>query len=424
MRMRYSISLGLMGTILWACAAAAAQQAEPRSQKREGGDVRPATPQNPVRSRAGRVPLDRAAVRDGGAPATTQPATTQPTAGPAPRLVLKPTVFDFGEVWEGMPAKQEFTIKNAGDAPLNLSAKSSCGCTVASRPKSPLAPNETTTFTVEYKTSHVGKAHKTVTLMTNDPGQRNVKIDVKGVVKPLYKATPGKRIVFRDLEPGSKENVTVKLENKFEKPLMLKLKEGQTFGNFDVELREVKPGEAYELSVTTKPPLRVGWNRAIVKLATGLDVVPEISIPVHGNAQPRVFVSPFTLTVTPNDKEPSEKLLRVQYRTSSPVKITKVRSSLESVRCEVQPSTAPTGLSKTAYHQIRVLLPPYDEIPEDGGLVEIFTDDKDEEYQRLEVPIVRRDLGRRQARPVTKAPGDVREALRRKLEEAQQKKGQ
>lgn len=425
MRMRYLTGVGLLGTLLYISAVAVAQQTEPPPEKPESGDLRPATPQYPEKHRADRSRVVPEMTRDSRVPAT-RPATTQPSAGPAPALKLHPRVFDFGELWEGMPAKQKFTIQNVGVAPLELSAKSSCGCTVASKPKSPLAPNETTTFSVEYKTSHVGKAHKTITLLTNDPKRKSVKIDVKGLVKPIYKATPSKRIVFRALEPGSKENVTLNLEMQYEEPVMLRLKDGQNFDKFDVALREVKPGEAYELSVSTKPPLRVGWNRTTITLETGLELVPTITIPVHGNAQPRVFASPFTLTVTPNNTQPSQKLVRVQYRTATPVKITKVNSSLDSVRCEVQSSSAPVGPAKSAYHQVRVFLPPYDEIPADGGIVEIFTDDADEKYQRLEVPIVRRDLRRKatQPKPISRSSEDVREALRRKLEEAKQKKGQ
>ena len=75
-----------------------------------------------------------------------------------PRLELSPTVFNFGEVWEGMPARQEFAVKNTGDAPLTLTLKTYCGCTPVTRPKSPLPPGESTTFTVSYSTKRKGPA--------------------------------------------------------------------------------------------------------------------------------------------------------------------------------------------------------------------------------------------------------------------------
>ena len=79
-------------------------------------------------------------------------ATSAPAIAAGPRIELSPAEFDFGELWQGMPAEREFTVKNAGDAPLTISSRSNCGCTVATPPKSPLEPGESCTFKIRYDT--------------------------------------------------------------------------------------------------------------------------------------------------------------------------------------------------------------------------------------------------------------------------------
>ncbi|NLG41633.1 MAG: DUF1573 domain-containing protein, partial [Phycisphaerae bacterium] len=68
-------------------------------------------------------------------PAAKGAAGTPESAGSSgvPRLELSPTALEFGEVWQGERAAGEFTVRNVGTAPLTLTLKSSCGCTVASK---------------------------------------------------------------------------------------------------------------------------------------------------------------------------------------------------------------------------------------------------------------------------------------------------
>ena len=68
-----------------------------------------------------------------GAPAAPQsmPVHDVATQGPPPKIVLSDTEFNFGEVWSGDKVEKEITVENKGQAALNFSVRSSCGCTVA-----------------------------------------------------------------------------------------------------------------------------------------------------------------------------------------------------------------------------------------------------------------------------------------------------
>jgi hypothetical protein len=320
-------------------------------------------------------------------PAAEPPATSQPE--PAPRMELSPTKFDFGEVWQTVPVKREFTIKNTGQADLTIGAKSSCGCTVATTPKSPLPPGESTTFTITYDSKTVGDANKKVTLSTNDPAQASVDIPVVGKVKPVFKISRQDRIMLRDLELNSAERGELKLTNNFGRPLQLKLKDGQDFGHFDVSLQEIKPGLEYELVVVTRPPLELGWNQVNVTLETGASEVPTISIPISANAQPRVQVFPPMLAVNPENAGPVQKVVSVEYRVDMPIKITGVKPAIDSIKYELLPDESPAPDRKIVSHKIRLTLPAYAQVPEEGTRVEILTDDHDPQYQSLNVRIMK-----------------------------------
>jgi hypothetical protein len=334
------------------------------------------------------------------------PPASQPAGGAAPRMELNPTKFDFGEIWQTVPVKREFTIKNTGSADLTIGAKSSCGCTVATTPKSPLPPGETTTFTITYDSKAAGNANRKVTLSTNDPAQPSVDIPVVGKVKPVFKMSPQDRIMLRDLEPGSAERGAIVLTNNFGRPLALKLKDGQEFGRFDVSLREIRPGEEYELVAVTRPPLDIGWNQVNVTLETGASEVPTISIPVAANAQPRVMVFPPMVSVNPENTGPIQKVVSIDYRQDTPLKITAVKPAVESIKYELLPDEPAAPDRKIASHKIRLTLPPYADVPADGTRVEILTDDHDPQYQLLYVRIIKlKDVPRvRRIGPDTNAP--------------------
>ena len=49
------------------------------------------------------------------------------------------------------------------------------------------------------------------------------------------------------------------------------------------ELREVKPGEHYELIVALSPPQKPGKLRSWIRVKTGVKEVPETTIPVYAD---------------------------------------------------------------------------------------------------------------------------------------------
>ncbi len=352
-------------------------------------------------------------------PAPAPPPAPTPTPMPPPpapktgeqmppaaggKFEMEPTEYKFGDVWMGANLSKEFTVRNTGEGPLTLSVRSSCGCTVATNPKSPLPAGESTTFSITYDSKRPGAASKSVTVTTNDPAKPSVTIKVEGNVNPIFEMKPQPNIAFQQVEVGTTATEKMTLTNKYTSPLSLKIKEGQDFGVFEAELKEVEPQKVYDLVVKTKPPLRTGSNHAMINLITSDPNVPEIMVSVFANAQPKVFASPFTIWVTPDRKEPFEQQIRVISKATAPATVKEVKASIEGFKFEILPMESKVEGATQIGQSIKVTVPKYEDIPEAGGKLEIATDDSDPQYQKIEVPIVRRAVPARRA-TTQPAPG-------------------
>ncbi|MDG1332693.1 MAG: DUF1573 domain-containing protein [Crocinitomicaceae bacterium] len=92
---------------------------------------------------------------------------------------------DYGEVKHGGNGQCTFDFTNTGSEPLIIqNAKGSCGCTVPSWPKEPLAPGKTASITVKYDTKRPGAINKSVTITSNAVNTPVKVIRIKGNVLP------------------------------------------------------------------------------------------------------------------------------------------------------------------------------------------------------------------------------------------------
>jgi len=96
-----------------------------------------------------------------------------------PVITFDKTEHDFGEIVNGTPVETTFTYTNTGKAPLVVTnIKSTCGCTVPKGwSKDPLAPGESSSFTVKFNGKGANKVSKTVNITANtEKGKEQVKI--------------------------------------------------------------------------------------------------------------------------------------------------------------------------------------------------------------------------------------------------------
>src|SRR5690606_4584810 len=113
-----------------------------------------------------------------------------------PKIEFKTETIDYGTVKKADDnGMRIFEFTNTGDTPLVISdVKTSCGCTVPSKPKEPIMPGKTGQIEVKYNMSP-GSFNKTVTVVSNAVNSKdgNTLLRIKGnVVAPEGTATPTK----------------------------------------------------------------------------------------------------------------------------------------------------------------------------------------------------------------------------------------
>lgn len=87
---------------------------------------------------------------------------------------------DFGKVSKGTDdGIRTLEFRNTGDKPLIISdVKSTCGCTVPSKPTEPIMPGQTGKIEVKYN-MNPGPIRKTITIQSNAVNYDNGSIPVK-----------------------------------------------------------------------------------------------------------------------------------------------------------------------------------------------------------------------------------------------------
>ena len=114
---------------------------------------------------------------------TTKKATTVETpkvdgAG----MVYENETIDYGTIPHSAEGKREFVFVNNGNKPLIITnAQGSCGCTVPSFPKEPIAPGAKAVIGVKYDTKRPGAFNKTVTITSNASATPKV-LTIKGTI--------------------------------------------------------------------------------------------------------------------------------------------------------------------------------------------------------------------------------------------------
>ena len=102
-------------------------------------------------------------------------------------MAFENETIDYGTIAANSDGKREFVFVNNGNKPLIIeSAQGSCGCTVPSFPKEPIAPGAKAVIGVKYDTSRAGQPFtKTITIKSNAAGQETKVVTIKGNVLAL-----------------------------------------------------------------------------------------------------------------------------------------------------------------------------------------------------------------------------------------------
>jgi hypothetical protein len=102
--------------------------------------------------------------------------------GSAAAIAFDSTEHNFGTLPYAGDGTYNFIFRNTGSAPLLLTnVRSSCGCTIPSWPKEPIAAGTTDTIRVSYNTHISGRFSKSISVFSNATATPVI-LKIKGTV--------------------------------------------------------------------------------------------------------------------------------------------------------------------------------------------------------------------------------------------------
>lgn len=215
---------------------------------------------------------------------------------PGPRIQVDEPTHDFGRVPSGEGRTHEFLVKNVGTAPLEIrQVRTSCGCTTTGEWDRQIEPGSTGRIPLRFDTgSFSGTIQRTVTLVTNDPRQSQLVMQVKAEIWVPVEVRP--RTVMFQYHSDTTEGETkeVRLISHLDEPLQFD-EVRSDHPSFAVTLDTVDPGREYALQIRTVPPLGSGMiTTPLVLKPSNPDVAPIQVIAYAIERQP-ITISPSRL---------------------------------------------------------------------------------------------------------------------------------
>jgi hypothetical protein len=198
---------------------------------------------------------------------------------PKPALVAEKLSVDAGEVLQGEAAHYLFTLKNTGDAPLEIAAKSNCGCTVASYDKV-IAPGAAGKIEAQIRTEGFrGRIGKTIDVTTNDPEQPRITLQLAADVLTVVNVLPASQppLALKDDAPTVRE---LQVQLRDTEPVELK----QVTCSVPYATARAEPVESgsgntrtYRVTLTVQPDAPIGRTPLSVTLFTTSKREPQAS---------------------------------------------------------------------------------------------------------------------------------------------------
>jgi hypothetical protein len=175
-----------------------------------------------------------------------------PPAPPKPEIFVPQPEKNAGDIFAGEDIDETFEVANRGPGVLNVqNVRTSCGCQTVRFDKT-IPPNGKGEVVMKVRTrGYSGSVRKSATIESDDPKQPKITVTVTANIKTLMKFEPAYP-VLEGLR-GEELATTVKLRRDIPGTLeIVSVTPQQGTAPVVHELKEVKPGEEFELAIKVK----------------------------------------------------------------------------------------------------------------------------------------------------------------------------
>lgn len=207
------------------------------------------------------------------------PIAAMATIGP--KAQVPETTYDFGEVFEDVKLTHTFTIKNIGDALLEIKdIDSDCACTAADSDRR-IPPGGLGRITLTIAPYSVLRQFtKKTKVFFNDPDHPQVLLTLQGYGKPFIEIQPSHIIRFRGT-PGEALRDQVRFISHLPGQWEIKNYKTNIPQFIDVTVKAEEPGRVYVVEVRNKRQ-EPGNYAGVIELFTTSEKRPRLIMRVFG----------------------------------------------------------------------------------------------------------------------------------------------
>lgn len=207
-----------------------------------------------------------------------------------PRFSIDVMEHDFGEITQGSVVKHTFKIRNTGDAPLEITARPSCGCVV---PKydNVIAPGQEGSLEAQLSTAGFrGAQIKTIQITSNDPDNPSLTLRLTANIRTAIEVRPSETIQMR-LSANAPTTQEVELIASTSEPLEIQqVNVPAPYAKAEVQKIDDKRAK---IVITVQPDAPAGRSNFLVLARTNLQAMPQVTINVV--CEKGIIVTPTTV---------------------------------------------------------------------------------------------------------------------------------
>jgi hypothetical protein len=198
----------------------------------------------------------------------------------APRAVFVENTFKFGKVKQGEKITHKFQVKNEGTAPLILGRVDFDAPGLTAKFKPDIPPGGEGFIQVDWDTtSFSGAVGLEAKLSSNDPARPKFAFTLSGLIDPVIEVDPIWGAYISLYSDETKEK-TLHIINREQQPLKISSVEKQGT-HFTASLKEVQPGNSYDLTITVPRGTPIGRYEEGLLLHTNHPKVSEVPVGVN-----------------------------------------------------------------------------------------------------------------------------------------------
>ncbi len=209
---------------------------------------------------------------------------------PKPKIVIEELEYDFGNTTQGDVVKHAFRVRNEGDAPLEITARPSCGC-VTPRVDNVIPPKSEGVIEAELRTAGFrGPQVKTIQVTSNDPDTPQLTLRLTTNIRTAIEVQPSENIQIA-LTPEQPAQQEVVITSNLDEPLEVQqLNVTVPFAKAEAQKIDDK---RTRVVITVSPDAPMGRANFLVTARTNSASMPQVNISV--SCEKGIIATPTTV---------------------------------------------------------------------------------------------------------------------------------